>query len=140
MDQNNAQQEGQGANAPVDPRGQAMRDAMWKGHGGFEIALVPCFGGLAGWVLDDLLSITPILTIVLATAGLGGAVANQYYRYVASMEIATAERLAAQEAKTPQSNSSHASPSQPFGAVEQAEVDMSIDFSQRPVFDPEAAL
>ena len=140
MVQNNAQQEGQGGSDPVDPRGQAMRDAMWKGHGGFEIALVPCFGGLVGWVLDDMLSITPILTIVLATVGLGGAVANQYYRYVASMKIATAERLAAQEVKSANSGGSNASPSQPFGAVEPTEVDMSLDFSQRPTFDPEAAL
>ena len=139
MVQNNAQHEGQGASDAVDPRGQAMRDAMWKGHGGFEIALVPVFGGLVGWVLDDNLAITPILTIVLATAGLVGAVANQYYRYVASMEIATAERISAQQATSTPTDSSNTT-AQPFGAVEEAEVDMSIDFSKRPTFDPEAAL
>lgn len=140
MVHNNAQHEGQGASAPVDPRGQAMRDAMWKGHGGFEIAFVPVFGGLAGWVLDGYFGITPLLTIILAVAGLGGSVANQYYRYAASMEVATAERIAARKAKSPELYSTDDSPSQPFSAVEPAELDMSIDFSQRPSFDPEAAL
>ena len=117
-----------------------MRDAMWKGHGGFEIALVPVFGGLAGWVIDGYLGTTPILTIVFVIAGLAGAVANQYYRYVASMEVATAERMAARTANKSDGDRVDDVPSQPFGAVQPAEFDMSIDFSKRPTLDPESAL
>ena len=104
-----------------------MRDAMWKGHGGFEIALTPVIFGVAGWTLDDYLGLAPILTIVLASIGLFGSVANQYYRYKHSMEIATAERMERMQSKTgaPKQN---VSPTQPFGPVEYEEVDMSIDF------------
>lgn len=135
MVQNNAQQHGEGA--LDDPRGQAMRDAMWKGHAGFELALVPVFFALVGWVIDGSLGITPVLTIVLAIVGLGGAVANQYYRYVDSMEAATAQRLARSQTSVDVHSAQDA---QPFGAVAPTEVDMSIDFSKRPTFDPEAAL
>ena len=121
-------QVGQQDSAPVDPRGQAMRDAMWKGHGGFELALVPSFAGLAGWVADDYFNITPVLTIIFAIVGLGGAVANQYYRYMSSMEVANAERLATREPLSRNATDSN-EPTQPFAPVEQIEVDMSIDFS-----------
>ena len=128
MANHNGQLEGQGDSAPVDPRGQAMRDAMWKGHGGYELALVPSFFGLAGWVIDDFIGTKPFLTIILATVGLGGAVANQYYRYMASMEVATAERLAASPHQIDSED-----PTQPFGPVEAVEVDMSIDFSDQEI-------
>ena len=113
----------------VDPRGQAMRDAMWKGHGGFEIALTPAIFGVAGWTLDDYFGITPILTIVLATIGLFGSVANQYYRYQHSMEIATAERMERMQRNARPSKASSDRPAQPFGPVTYEEVDMRIDFS-----------
>lgn len=106
-----------------DPRGQAMRDAMWKGHGGYELALVPAFFGVAGWVADDFLGTVPFLTILGVVLGLIGSVMNQYYRYKTSMEIATEERRAATEAKSVASGRT-------FGAVEREEVDMTVDFGR----------
>ena len=73
---------------------------MWQGHGGWEIALTPALFGFAGWRLDVLLNTTPLLVILLATLGLFGAVANQYYRYTARMELAAQERRAALDAQS----------------------------------------
>lgn len=78
--------------APRDLRGEAARAAMWQGHGGYEIAFVPVVAGLAGWAIDGALGLTPILTIVFVVAGLFGAIANQYYRYVGSMKTYAEER------------------------------------------------
>jgi len=71
-----------------------MRDSMWKGHGGFEIALSPVLFGAFGWFVDGRLGISPVATIVFAVIGLFGSVVNQYVRYTAAMERATNERLA----------------------------------------------
>ena len=125
-------QEGEGPEAdvgdPVDPRGQAMRDAMWKGHGGFEIALTPAIFGIAGWTLDQNLGFTPFLTIILASVGLFGSIANQYYRYKHSMEIATAERMEKHYREAGGSRAGDGGPAPSFGPVEYEEVDMSINF------------
>ncbi len=126
MHQNNAQHGELTGGDFDDPRGQAMRDAMWKGHGGFEIALVPVFGAFVGWSLDNYLGIIPALTIVFAILGLVGAVANQYYRYKDSMEAATAERMARRRHVHTETSKT---PAQPFGPVEREEPDMSVDFS-----------
>ena len=77
-----------------------LPDAMWRGHGGWEIALTPALFGFAGWRLDVLLGTTPLLVIALAALGLFGAVANQYYRYQAQMELASEERRAALDARS----------------------------------------
>ena len=104
-------------------RGQAMQDSMWKGGGGFEIALTPAILGFFGWMLDVTFGIVPALTIVGVVLGFSGAVANQYYRYKHDMDIATAERMAKQgRSEAPASSG-------PFGPVEYEEVDMSIDFN-----------
>lgn len=102
-----------------------MRDAMWKGHGGYEIALAPVILGGFGWLLDSVIGTTPAFLIVGAVLGFFGSVANQYYRYQAAMEIETAKRLAASppvESKTPSVQRS-------FGRVEPVEIDQSIDFT-----------
>ena len=80
--------------------GALLPEAMWQGHGGWEIALTPALFGFAGWRLDVLLNTTPLLVILLATLGLFGAVANQYYRYTARMELAAQERRAALDAQS----------------------------------------
>ena len=76
-----------------------MRDAMWRGHGGWEMALTPALFGFFGWVIDGWLGTTPFLMILAAILGLGGSVANQYYRYVDRMNLVSHERLSSREAK-----------------------------------------
>lgn len=89
-----------------------MQDAMWRGHGGWEIALSPVLVGLLGWLVDGWLDTRPIFTIVGVMVGLGGSVTNQYYQYNDRMEQAAQNRIAAREAKFgPESD-------QRFGPVE----------------------
>ena len=76
-----------------------MRDAMWRGNGGWEIAATPALVGFLGFLLDGSLDTRPIFTILGACIGLFGAVANQYYRYVDRMNEASDERVAARKAK-----------------------------------------
>ena len=75
-----------------------MRDAMWRGHGGWEIAAVPALFGLGGWFVDGWLGTTPIVTVVAVVLGLFGAVLNQYVRYTEKMSSLEAERLATRAA------------------------------------------
>ena len=84
----------QGANGASAEFGASMRDAMWRGHGGMEIALSPVLLGLVGYVADNRFDTTPLFIIVGAILGLVGSIANQYYRYVARMEVLAAERAA----------------------------------------------
>jgi len=81
------------------PQDTVMRDAMWRGNGGWEIAATPALLGGIGWLVDGWLGTQPIFTIVGALLGLVGAVANQYYRYVDRMTVETAERAAARESE-----------------------------------------
>lgn len=78
-----------------------MRDAMWRGNGGYEIAFTPVLFGLAGWRLDLWLGTKPLFIVALALLGLVGAIANQYYRYREQMDRASTERRAALEASAP---------------------------------------
>jgi len=75
-----------------------MQDAMWRGHGGWEMALTPVLFGALGWAIDGWLGTSPFVTILGALVGLGGSVANQYYRYndrMAELEESRRENLAA---------------------------------------------
>lgn len=108
------------------PHDQALRDGMWKGHGGYEIALSPVIIGGFGWLLDRAIGTVPLFLIIGVVLGLVGSVANQYYRYQAAMDIANAERLA----KRPNAAVGTPSVRRSFGPVEPVEVEMSIDFSQ----------
>jgi hypothetical protein len=78
-----------------------LRDAMWRGHGGWEMALTPALFGFLGWLIDGWLGTSPFLMILAAILGLAGSVANQYRRYVDRMNVVSQERLAAREAKFP---------------------------------------
>lgn len=69
-----------------------MQDAMWRGHGGWEMAAAPVLFGLGGWFVDGWLGTTPIVTVVGAIVGLGGSVTNQYYRYNARMSALEEQR------------------------------------------------
>lgn len=80
-------------------RDSALSDAMWYGSGGWEIAATPVLLGGLGWLLDGAVGTRPLFTILGALVGLLGAIANQYYRYVERMSVATEERVAAREAK-----------------------------------------
>lgn len=93
-----------------------MRDAMWRGNGGWEIAATPALLGLLGWLLDGSLDTRPIFTIIGACVGLLGAVANQYYRYVDRMNEAADERAAARQAEFGTGDGTR------FGAVEAEEL------------------
>lgn len=107
------------------PHEQALREGMWKGHGGYEIALSPVILGGFGWLLDSVIGTVPLFLIIGAILGLVGSVANQYYRYQAAMEIANAERLA----NRPSTGEGAPSTRKSFGRVERVEVDTKIDFN-----------
>lgn len=67
---------------------------MWRGHGGWEMALTPVLFGFLGWMVDGWLGSGPLLTVLAALVGLGGSVANQYYRYNDRMTALEQERQA----------------------------------------------
>jgi hypothetical protein len=69
-----------------------MHDAMWRGHGGWEMALTPALFGFVGWLADGQFGTAPVLTVLAALVGFGGSVANQYYRYSDRMQELEAER------------------------------------------------
>ena len=108
------------------PHEKALREGMWRGHGGYEIALSPVIIGGFGWLLDSVIGTVPLFLIIGAVLGLVGSVANQYYRYKAAMEIETAKRLEQQ----PKVAEAAPSVRRSFGRVERVEVDTSIDFTE----------
>ena len=108
------------------PHEKALREGMWRGHGGYEIALSPVIIGGFGWLLDSVIGTVPLFLIIGAVLGLVGSVANQYYRYQAAMEIETAKRLEQQ----PQVAEAAPSVRRSFGRVERVEIDTSIDFTE----------
>jgi len=59
---------------------------MHRTTGGFELVFSPLLLALVGYGLDRLLGTLPLFTIVLAVAGLTGAVIKLYYTYRAEME------------------------------------------------------
>ena len=81
-------------------RDSALSDAMWRGNGGWELAVSPVLVGGLGWLLDTSVGTLPIFTVLGAIVGLFGAVANQYYRYSGRMAVATAERAAQRESQS----------------------------------------
>ena len=99
---------------------------MWRGHGGYEIALSPVIIGGFGWLLDSVIGTVPLFLIIGVVLGLVGSVANQYYRYKAAMEIETAKRLEQQ----PKVAEAAPSVRRSFGRVERVEIDTSIDFAE----------
>ena len=72
----------------------ALADAMWRGHGGWEMALTPVVFALGGWYLDGLFGTEPFLIVLGAVIGLVGSVTNQFFQYKHRMAIATEERRA----------------------------------------------
>jgi hypothetical protein len=78
--------------AQPDTINKGMHDAMWRGHGGWEMSLTPVLFGAIGWLIDGWIGSRPIVTVIAAVIGLAGSVANQYYQYNYRMEIAGAER------------------------------------------------
>ena len=108
------------------PHEKALREGMWRGHGGYEIALSPVIIGGFGWLLDSVIGTVPLFLIIGAVLGLVGSVANQYYCYQAAMEIETAKRLEQQ----PQVAEAAPSVRRSFGRVERVEIDTSIDFTE----------
>jgi len=71
---------------------------MWRGHGGWEMALTPVLFGWLGWLIDGWLDTRPAFMIGGVFIGLAGSVANQYYQYKYRMEIATEERRQSSQA------------------------------------------
>jgi hypothetical protein len=72
---------------PVDrsQRREFTQD-MHRSSGGYELALSPFILALIGFGLDWWLGTTPILTIMAAVIGLGGAVTKLYYTYNHDMD------------------------------------------------------
>ncbi len=77
-----------------------MRDAMWRGHGGLEMAVSPLLFGFGGWFLDGWLDTRPVFTVIGAVVGLVGSVANQYFQYTHRMKLHAEERAAALDAES----------------------------------------
>ncbi len=77
---------------------RGVHDAMWRGHGGWEMSLTPVLFGAFGWMLDGWIGIRPVLTVVFAIMGLAGSVANQYFQYTHRMRVLAEERTAARAA------------------------------------------
>lgn len=94
-----------------------MQDAMWRGHGGWEIAFTPFLLGGLGWLLDGQIGTTPIFTVLSVVAGLFGAVANQYYSYTNRMASLNEQR---ERAHVAQHGSMESAPA--FAATEAAEL------------------
>lgn len=65
---------------------------MWRGHGGWEMALTPVIFGSLGWLVDGWLGTRPFIMIIAAIVGLAGSVANQYYQYTFRMEQESQDR------------------------------------------------
>lgn len=76
-----------------------MHDAMWRGHGGLEMAVSPLLFGFGGWFLDGWLDTRPVFTVIGAIVGLTGSVANQYFQYTHRMRVLAEERAAARDAQ-----------------------------------------
>ena len=108
------------------PHEKALREGMWRGHGGYEIALSPVIIGGFGWLLDSVIGTVPLFLIIGAVLGLVGSVANQYYRYQAAMEIANAKRLE----NRPKVGEGAPLLRQSFGRVERVEIPTKIDFTE----------
>ena len=81
--------------APNSERNQLVHDALWRGSGGMEIAVVPVIFGAAGWLLDGAVGTRPIFTVALVVLGLAAAFYNIYFSYTRRMAEATEERNAA---------------------------------------------
>jgi len=81
--------------APNSERNQLVHDALWRGSGGSEIAVVPVIFGAAGWLLDGAVGTRPIFTVLLAVLGLAAAFYNIYFSYTRRMAEVTEERNAA---------------------------------------------
>ena len=108
------------------PHEKALREGMWRGHGGYEIALSPVIIGGFGWLLDSAIGTVPLFLIIGVVLGLVGSVANQYYRYQAAMEIENAKRLEKHAAQNEVAPLVHRS----FARVERVEIETTIDFSE----------
>ena len=113
------------ADAPLAHE-KALRDGMWRGHGGFEIALSPVILAGIGWWLDGVFSTSPAFIIAGAVLGFIGACANQYYRYKAAMAVETEARLAGR----PGDAIAEATTSRRFGRIEEPDYDVSVDFTE----------
>ncbi|NNE72078.1 MAG: AtpZ/AtpI family protein [Acidimicrobiales bacterium] len=78
-----------------------VNNALWRGHGGFELTLSPLLFGLLGWWIDRRLDTTPIFVITLAVLALVGVIVKIVFTYRYQMDLALEQaqaRRAAAEA------------------------------------------
>ena len=75
-----------------DTINSGVHDAMWRGHGGWEMALSPALFGWLGWLIDGRIDTRPVFMVIGVLLGLGGSVANQYYQYKYRLEVAAEQR------------------------------------------------
>jgi F0F1-type ATP synthase assembly protein I len=78
-------------------RRELSNDIFHRSTGSFELVLSPLLLGVLGFWLDHQLGTVPLFTILLALAGIAGAVANVYYGYRHAMR----QLAAAKAANTP---------------------------------------
>lgn len=83
---------------PSEPN-QLVHDALWRGSGGWEIAVAPVVFGLIGWFIDGAVRTRPIFTVIGAIIGLGGAFAGLYFAYTSRMAALAEQRNAAHTEK-----------------------------------------
>jgi F0F1-type ATP synthase assembly protein I len=77
----------------TDERRELYRGASAGFQRGLEIALAPVVLGLLGWLLDQWLGLTPLLTIVFAIFAVAGTGAKIYYQYTAEMDAHEADAV-----------------------------------------------
>ena len=67
----------------------------------FELALTPAILGVAGWLLDSRLEVTPLFTLVFFFLGVAGTSISIWARYDAAMQVQEAAAAAARAARPP---------------------------------------
>ncbi len=76
---------------------RGVNEGLWRGHGGFELALAPVIFALAGLWIDGRAGTTPLFTILGGLLAFIGVVVKHYYVYKYNMALHDERRLAERE-------------------------------------------
>jgi len=88
-------------NGREQSRGEVSRgfdDGLSKA---FELALTPAVLGVAGWLLDARLEVTPLFTLVFFFVGVVGTSISIWARYEAAMKVQESAAATARAARPP---------------------------------------
>ena len=79
-----------------------MVGAMHHSTGSFELVGGAIVAALVGFALDNMLGLTPVLTLVFALAGFAGATYSIWLNYRTKMAAADTDRTIRREQRTPE--------------------------------------